>query len=487
MKRILPLIASVVLFPTPLIIAPSLVVAETEIIASEIEPIIQEYARSISVKITSNRQGGSGVIISKQNDQYLVITNNHVVSGVENLTIETAEGASHPAELVNNPITSDDDIALLTFNSNNSYQVAELNGAATGKEEQKIWAVGYDLATGEFRVEAGTVNYVPRQPLKEGYQIGYTSNVVAGMSGGAIINIFGDLIGINGISAFSILNTAYEYQDGTKPTTEEMEQWQQLSWGLSLHRFLTQVNPEIMKAYKLEPPETGAALRTTTLTGWVADLEAKAKQITVRIDSSSGANGSGIIVAQEGNSEGNSYSVLTSAHVICEKNDCLGHTYEIVTPDGKEYSLNNGSFQRQEGVDLAVVRFTSNENYQVAQLANYPVKDDDAIFVAGYPQLSNNSSPQWKFSPGFGLEKEWGLRNVHINLNQNSPFTDSSGLASSQKILSAGGYDMVYTSITYGGMSGGAVLDRDGRVIGIHGAAEGETDVGGSAIQLGYK
>ena len=50
---------------------------------------------------------------------------------------------------------------------------------------------------------------------------------------------------------------------------------------------------------------------------------------------------------------------------------------------------------------------------------------------------------------------------------------------------------MVYTSITYGGMSGGAVLDRDGRVIGIHGLAEGETalDSQGSSekqIQLGF-
>ncbi|MGK7892694.1 MAG: tetratricopeptide repeat protein, partial [Xenococcus sp. (in: cyanobacteria)] len=487
MKRLLPLIASVVLFPTPLLIAPSLVVAETAIIALEIEPELRENMRSISVKITSSSQGGSGVIIGKQNDQYLIITNNHVVRGAENFTIETADGANHQAALVSNPITSDDDIALLTFNSNNSYKVAQLNGAATGKEEQDIFAVGYSSETGQFIVEPGIINKIPQQPLKEGYQIGYTSNVVSGMSGGAIFNAFGDLIGINGISSFPILNTAYEYQDGTKPTPEEIEQLRQLSWGLSLHRLLTQVKQQIITAYDLPLPDIDN-IGTTQLTGWVADLANQVKPIIVRIDSTSGGNGSGVIVAKEGNS----YAVLTADHVICEKDeetkDCIGHDYKIFTHDGKEYSLD--SIQRQEGVDLAVVRFTSNENYQVAQLANYPVKNDDVIFVAGYPQLSNNSSSQWKFSPGFGLEKEWGLLNVDHNVDQNSQSTEGSSSQSSKGSLS-GGYEMVYTSITYGGMSGGAVLDRDGRVIGIHGAAEGETTFnsqGSSSdkIHLGY-
>ncbi len=77
-----------------------------------------------------------------------------------------------------------------------------------------------------------------------------------------------------------------------------------------------------------------------------------------------------------------------------------------------------------------------------------------------------------------------------IRVNDNKLSTDSFGLTSSQRSLS-GGYEMVYSNITYGGMSGGAVLDRDGRVIGIHGLAEGETALDGQnssvqQIQLGY-
>jgi tetratricopeptide (TPR) repeat protein len=60
----------------------------------------------------------------------------------------------------------------------------------------------------------------------------------------------------------------------------------------------------------------------------------------------------------------------------------------------------------------------------------------------------------------------------------------SVGLAQSQASFS-GGYELVYTSITYGGMSGGVVLDSQGRVIGIHGLAEGESQTDEGPIQLG--
>ena len=45
-----------------------------------------------------------------------------------------------------------------------------------------------------------------------------------------------------------------------------------------------------------------------------------------------------------------------------------------------------------------------------------------------------------------------------------------------QTVLSDG-YDLLYSNITKGGMSGGAVLDTQGRLIGIHGRVEGETSL----------
>ena len=483
----LPLIALLALIPVPLHIQQA-TANETQLVR-EIEPELKEYAKNISVKVTSDRNNyGSGVIIGKQgSDEYLVITNNHVVRGGNSFSIQTADGTEHQASIVENPIASDDDIALLTFNSNKEYQLAEVNSVDAGNEEKRVVATGYSADTGEFAIESGKIEKITSPSFKEGYRLGYTNNVASGMSGGAILDELGDLVGINGIGAYPILNTAYQYEDETTPSIAEIEQFRALSWGLSVHRLLTQLNSEIITAYGLPLPKTAADAGKTELTGWLGELEALAQQITVKIDSSSGANGSGVIIAKEGNT----YTVLTADHVLCEKdgdtNDCIGYDYEIVTADGERYPIDASTVKAEAGVDLATIRFTSNQTYQVAELADYPVQTGDAVFVAGYPKLGKNTVAQWQFSLGYGLDKETGLIAANVSSNSNST-KDEGSLASSSL---AGGYEMVYTSLTHGGMSGGAVLDKDGRVIGIHGQAEGETTIDSKTgasdkIQLGY-
>ena len=468
-------------------------VPETEVIEQEtdiaqnINPYIKDnIAPEISVKISSAENGGSGVIIARSDNTYLVLTNNHVLRSQKEFTINTHDGETHQATEVENSINTNDDLALLQFTSDKDYQTATINTAATPKAEQAILAVGYSAETGELVAETGKIERVPDKTLEEGYSIGYSSNIVQGMSGGAILNTNGEVIGINGKSAFPIVNTGYDNEDGTKPSAEEVEQYRQLSWGLSINRLLAQVDPEIITAYNLPLPETTDSIETPVLTGWLGELEAKAKQITVRIDSSSGANGSGVIIAKEGNT----YTVLTADHVLCEKDDdyeCIDYTYEIVAPDGKKYTLDTSKVKAEAGVDLATFKFISNESYQVAQLADYPIQTRNAVFVAGYPKLGENTPPQWQFSLGFGLDKERGL--LEVNISNNSSNQENSAAISQSSL--AGGYEMVYSSPTYGGMSGGAVLDKEGKVIGIHGQAEGETNInsqGGASnkIQLGY-
>ncbi|MDJ0589145.1 MAG: serine protease [Pleurocapsa sp. MO_226.B13] len=348
MKSYLPIIASLFLASTPFI--PPAVASETQIIAQAMNLYIKDnIAREISVRISSVENGGSGVIIAKQDNTYLVLTNNHVLRDDDIFTIQTHDDVTHQATSVANGIETNDDIALLQFSSENSYQTATINSAATPRVEQTILAVGYSSETGELVTQSGKIERVPDQTLKDGYQIGYSSNIVRGMSGGAILNTDGEVIGINGKSAFPIVNTGYLYQDGTKPTPEEIEKMRQLSWGIAIDNLLTQINSEIIAAYNLPLPETVTALNNTQLTGWLGELEASAKQITVRVDSSSGANGSGVIIAREGDT----YTVLTADHVICEKNrqtrDCIDYTYHIVAPDDREYPVDSSNIQSQEG------------------------------------------------------------------------------------------------------------------------------------------
>jgi tetratricopeptide (TPR) repeat protein len=229
--------------------------------------------------------------------------------------------------------------------------------------------------------------------------------------------------------------------------------------------------------YNLPLPQVNPDIETTTYTGYIAELEKKARGFTVRIDSTSGGNGSGVIIAQQGKT----YTVLTADHVFCEKikgtATCADYTYTVVTRDGKTRKIEKSTIIRQEGVDLAVFQFESQDNYPVAEIANYNPNTDDFVFVAGFPKIGKNPS-KWLFSGGTINEKERGL----IQTRQSDLSNEQGGTLQSVASLE-GGYELVYTSITFGGMSGGAVLDSQGRVIGIHGRSEG---AGGGKIQLGF-
>jgi tetratricopeptide (TPR) repeat protein/S1-C subfamily serine protease len=295
------------------------------------------------------------------------------------------------------------------------------------------------------------------------------------MSGGGIF-VEGELIGINGRSAYPILSN-YIYEDGTKPTDAEIQKMRAVNWGIPLNTLLTYIRPEILSAYNLPLPQVNPDIETTAYTGYIAELETKAKGFTVRIDSTSGANGSGVIIAQQGKT----YTVLTADHVLCEKvaeeKTCANVTYTVVTRDGKTRKIEKSTIIRQEGVDLAVFQFESQDNYPVAEIANYNPNTGDFVFAAGFPKIGDNPS-KWLFSGGIIHDKETGL----LLTRQSDLSTQQSGTLQSVASLT-GGYELVYTSITFGGMSGGAVLDSQGRVIGIHGRSEG---AGGGKIQLGY-
>ncbi len=437
----------------------------------------EQFLQRVTVRITSETNRGSGTIIAKKGDNYLILTNAHVTRNTKTLQVQTYDGHSRAARIVPNSLSENQDLALLEFSDTRDYSIATIakftiNQNSIGLE---VVAAGYVAETGQYRTTKGTLEQVSDRPLREGYSVGYSGDIVQGMSGGGIF-VERDLIGINGRSAHPILSN-YIYEDGTKPTDAEIQQMRAVNWGISLHTLLTYIRPEILSAYNLPLPQVNPDIETTAPTDYIAELETKAKGFTVRIDSSSTANGSGVIIAKEGNI----YTVLTAAHVLCEKiaeeKTCVNFTYTFVTRDGKTRNIEKSTIIRQEGVDLAVFQFESLDNYPVAEIANYNPNTGDFVFAAGFPKIGDNPS-KWLFSGGIIIEKEQGL----LQTRQSDLSTQQGGTLQSVASLT-GGYELVYTSITFGGMSGGAVLDSQGRVIGIHGRSEG---AGGGKIQLGF-
>jgi len=174
-----------------------------------------------------------------------------------------------------------------------------------------------------------------------------------------------------------------------------------------------------------------------------------AKEVTVIIN---GQNpGSGVLIAKQGNT----YYVLTAKHVVPTPDE-----YEIITFDGTKHTLDYGTVKKLPDVDLAVVQFTSNQSYRVAQLGNSDTAAEGAtIYISGWPH------------PGEAItQRIFQITSGKISGRSQSSLED--------------GYALVYTNTTSSGMSGGPLFDQQGQVIGIHGRAEGQNIVNADTGQL---
>lgn len=169
-----------------------------------------------------------------------------------------------------------------------------------------------------------------------------------------------------------------------------------------------------------------------------------AREVTVLCVGTQDQHGSGVIIAKDGNT----YYVLTANHVVTLEDD-----YKLVTPDKQAYAIEREKIEPLPGVDLAVVQFTSDKEYQVAKLVNSDLtKEGQSVFISGWPV------------PG-AVGQAAGGQTIR-------QFTD--GRVSGFLETPVDGYQMIYTNVTRKGMSGGPVLDAGGRLVGIHGLADYE-------------
>lgn len=171
-----------------------------------------------------------------------------------------------------------------------------------------------------------------------------------------------------------------------------------------------------------------------------------AKNITVLIDG--GNPGTGVIVARKDSI----YYVLTAQHVIETEDE-----YELITHDGEAYRITQEEYQQKvkkfPNLDLALLAFNSDRKYKTAILGNsVEMKPGADVFIYGFP------------NPGREIK------------NRIPQIQDGSLTANSSSAPAENGYALIYNVTTYKGMSGSPVFDNLGRVIGIHGRAEGEAE-----------
>ena len=144
---------------------------------------------------SQRQQGGmgSGVIISSDG---MIITNNHVIDGAEDITITLNNNKSYDAELLGtDPKT---DIALLKIEAEEALPYTTFGDSDNSKVGEWVLAVGnpFNLTS---TVTAGIISAKSRD-LTGGETQSFIQTDAAvnpGNSGGALVNTNGDLIGIN--------------------------------------------------------------------------------------------------------------------------------------------------------------------------------------------------------------------------------------------------------------------------------------------------
>jgi tetratricopeptide (TPR) repeat protein/S1-C subfamily serine protease len=411
----------------------------------------QQEAAKITVKIKNGDDGGSGVLIGKKGNTYLVLTSTSIVNGNSKITLQAPDAQVYAAQKVQNIQVGNFDVAVLEFTSSKTYELAKFTNFEKRRdvalnEGRDVFAAGFPYNATGLQVLEGEVTQLPQEAFSNGTQVGYVTkgDLKQGMSGGPILDNFGNLVGVNSTLAYPITNDVYKYADGSKAPQDKLEEYRRANWSVPVYNFLTRLNPDILYSYQQLP----RLRRSVTPTGYMAKLDRQARLVTVRIENAAG-NGSGVIVARDGNT----YYVLTAEHVVKSTRNL-----KVTTHDQRSYQISPGDINRSVGTDLAVIKFTSSQVYPAAELGNYSIADDSLVFPGGWPAPKNINSQQW----------QWQLNPGMISGQSEGDFQTQ------DKYSFSNGYDLIYTSVTYGGMSGGPVFDSMGRVIGIHGRAEGK-------------
>ena len=142
---------------------------------------------------TSPQRGlGSGVVVS--GDGY-ILTNHHVVDRADSITVDFTDGRTFKAKLVGSDAPSDLAVIKIEATSLQTLPLANSDAVEIG---DVVLAVGNPLGVGQT-VTMGIVSAKGRQTDGDSYQdfIQTDAPTNQGNSGGALVNLKGELVGIN--------------------------------------------------------------------------------------------------------------------------------------------------------------------------------------------------------------------------------------------------------------------------------------------------
>ena len=148
---------------------------------------------------------GSGIVVGQNDDELLIVTNNHVVEGSKDLTVTFIDESSVSATIKGTDSESDLAVIAVSLSAIDSDTMGKVKVATLGDSDalkvgEGVIAIGNALGYGQ----SVTVGYVSALDREVRTQTEVSRNLLQtdaainpGNSGGALLNMRGEVIGIN--------------------------------------------------------------------------------------------------------------------------------------------------------------------------------------------------------------------------------------------------------------------------------------------------
>jgi len=183
---------------------------EAAIVVKDVSDIVKKSREAVVGVVTesysnfSSASSGSGIILSE--DGY-VVTNNHVISGGDSITVVLDNGNHYPAYLIGSDEYTD--LAVLKIEAK-GLVAAEFGDSDLVEAGQAAVAIGNPTGQLQGTVTAGIISAVNRNVVVNNTimnLIQTDASINSGNSGGPLLNQYGQVIGVNSIK---VSLTGYE-------------------------------------------------------------------------------------------------------------------------------------------------------------------------------------------------------------------------------------------------------------------------------------
>ena len=226
-------VSAVALWPdrevTPVVARPPVTTPDGAMDVQSILDQVQPSVVTIETSVTARGgvfEGAGGVVLSADG---LVMTNAHVISQSEDITVRTFDGATRTATLVGSEPAND--LAVIRVEGADDLVPAELGSSSTLQVGEPVIAIGNALNLGgQPSVTTGIVSAVNRtiesqggEPLSDLIQTDAAIN--PGNSGGPLVDSSGAVVGMNTAIIQDSQNIGFAISiDSAKPIIDELQQ-----------------------------------------------------------------------------------------------------------------------------------------------------------------------------------------------------------------------------------------------------------------------